>query len=121
VYAHLLLINIARIFESEAKRELPPPTVNNENIDLKNRYWQGFCKNLQEIKINFKNCLLVVGRYLERLFLRDSGSISDWLPKAISLIARMRQRIRPGRRSYKPIKKWACGSNMGIRSLTECH
>ncbi|OGT40977.1 MAG: hypothetical protein A3F13_01675 [Gammaproteobacteria bacterium RIFCSPHIGHO2_12_FULL_40_19] len=115
LYAHLLLINIARIFESEAKNKLPPPTATDKNIDSKNAYWQGFCENLQTIKINFKNCLLVVERYLLKLFFKASGLISDWLPKAISLIARVKQKIRPGRHyprfSHKPIKKWASGNN----------
>ena len=119
LYAHLLLINIARIFESEAKKQIPPSVKSNEDIDIKNSYWQDFSDNLQNIKINFKNCLLVVGRYLERLFLGDSSSIKDWLPMAISFILRVKQKIRPGRHyprhSHKPHKKWAGGHNQKLK------
>lgn len=115
LYAHLLLINIARIFEYEAKNNLPPPTIKKEAVELGEGYWQGFYEDLQKIKINFKNCLLVVGRYLNRLFLASKNAISLWLPKAIILITRVRQKIRPGRHyprhSFKPAKKWVRFAN----------
>ncbi|MFZ2538494.1 MAG: IS4 family transposase [Oscillospiraceae bacterium] len=115
LYAHMLLINIARIFEFEAKNKLPPSTSSDNSTALKDSYWQGFCKDLQALKINFKNCLLVVARYLELLFLASSHTIINWLPNAIASIARVRQKIRPARhcprRSFKPIKKWASRNN----------
>ncbi|MBF0207754.1 MAG: transposase [Oligoflexia bacterium] len=110
VYAHLLLINIARIFEAEAKDDLLPLNTIDKPTELKNSYWQGFCEKLQEIKINFKNCLLVVGRFLERFLLGKQLMINDWVPKVIASIKRIRYRIRFGRhyprRSFKPGKKW---------------
>lgn len=111
IYAHLFLINIARIFEAKAKNNLPPPKLNgNEQIKQENTYWQSFCDECKEIKINFKNCLLVIGRYIEQLFF-NCKFITDWLPNMLYSISRVRQKIRPGRhycrQSYKPVKKWA--------------
>ena len=36
--------------------------------DLKNSYWKNFCGEIRNFKINFKNCLLVVGRSLKNYF-----------------------------------------------------
>ncbi len=118
LYAHLLLINIARIFESEAKNNLPSPMKDEKSIEIKDNYWKGFCEELHKIKINFKNCLLVVGRYLEQLFSANRCAVMDWLSQAIASIVRVRQKIRPGRhyprRSFNLIKKLASVNNSRI-------
>lgn len=110
IYAHLLLINIARIFESDANRNIKRLSRDDKPVELRDGYWQGFRDDLQKIKINFKNCLLVVGRHLEQLFLADIHTISKWLPSVITAITRVKQKIRPGRHypriSFKPANRW---------------
>ena len=60
--------------------------------------------------INFKNCLIVVGRYVENLFLDSYEEIKNWTIKVIQRIIRVRQKIRPGRsfprKSLKPVRRW---------------
>jgi hypothetical protein len=116
LYAHALLINIARIFESEANKQLPPPPSNiskgtEENkSEIKGNYWQGIFGEIQKIKINFKNCLLVIGRFIEQLLISLEEKKESWLSKILGSISRVRQKIRPGRhyprQSKKPRIKW---------------
>lgn len=110
IYAHLLLINIAKIFESDANEKIKKSPEDNKPTDLRDGYWRGFQDSLLGIKINFKNCLLVVSRYLERLFLTSVGVISKWLPDIITAITRVKQKIRTGRHyprvSFKPMSRW---------------
>ncbi len=115
LYAHVLLINIARIFESEVNRKPPPPSAGDDqtekNSEMKKSYWQEFCGKVQELKINFKNCLLVIGRFIEKLLLSLLPEEKEnWLTKMLNSISRVRQKIRPGRhfprRSRKPRGKW---------------
>ena len=108
-----MLINIARIFESEANSQQPPPSNHDnqkENGDIKESYWQDFCGKIQKYKINFKNCLLVIGRHIEKLILSIDEEIEDLVSKIVSNITNNRQKIRPGRhyprRSRKPYSKW---------------
>jgi len=76
----------------------------------KNGYWQDFCGEVKKIKINFKNCLLVLGRKLEKLFLSVQSDKCDWLYTMLISISRVRQKIRPDRhtprQSRQPINKW---------------
>jgi len=106
----LLLINIARLLKFDAEKDLPPPSDKEESLEIQESYWPGLFKDIRELKINFKNCLLVVGRNLTQLFLAGAEAINDWLPRAITSVARVRQKIRPGRHyprlSHKPGKKW---------------
>jgi hypothetical protein len=117
-YAHILLINLARIFESEADKQLPPPPLQSRKSgqEEKNSYWQDFCGEIKNIKTNFKNCLLVIGRSLEKLLLPMDDEIFDCLSSLLNSISRVRQKIRPGRhaprQSRKPINKWS-SSNGG--------
>jgi len=117
-YAHMLLINLARIFESETDKQLPPPSSQSRKSskEEKNSYWQDFCGEIKNIKTNFKNCLLVIGRSLEKLFLPINNGNFGCLPGMLNSISRVRQRIRPGRhaprQSRKPLKKWS-SSNGG--------
>jgi hypothetical protein len=116
LYAHLLLINIARFVEFEAKNFLPPYEQDKAD-DTQNA--QDFSKIFNPItilNINFKNCLLVIGRYLENLILAPCEQLLDWLPKITSSIARIRQKIRPNRHypriSHKPRDKWTSYRNL---------
>jgi hypothetical protein len=95
IYAHLLLINMARIFEDEAKNQLPSNSDSNDS-DISG-YWQELYMGVKKIKINFKNCLLVVGQSLYRILLASTQSPASWIPKIITSIAQVRQKIRPGR------------------------
>jgi len=106
-YAHILLINIARIFESEANDQLPPPS-NGQTEEMrsqKDSYWQDFCGEIKSFKLNFKNCLLVIGRSLEKLFLKINVAQSDWGTNMLKSIARVRQKIRPGRHTPRQSRK----------------
>ena len=117
LYAHALLINIARIFEAEANKHLPPPpsprdSNKDKNSGIKGGYWQGLFEGMQKIKINFKNCLLVVSRFIEKLVisLGFDEEKESCLSKILASISRVRQKIRPDRHyprcSRKPASKW---------------
>lgn len=43
------------------------------------------------LNINFKNCLLIVARYLENVILEGWELLGEWLPKITSSISRIRQ------------------------------
>lgn len=113
-YAHMLLINLARIFEAEADKQLPPPPIEHHpkknTDDLKNSYWKNFCGEIKNFKVNFKNCLLVVGRSLEKLLYSVIDEDVGFISNILKSISRVRQKIRPGRhsprQSRKPINKW---------------
>lgn len=119
LYAHALLINIARIFEFQANQQLLPPPSNNKDIDSKDKeeikesYWQGIFEGIEKMKINFKNCLLVISRFIEKLIVSLEAEKS-WLSKILNSISYVRQKIRPGRhyprRSEKPYSKWQSSS-----------
>lgn len=114
LYAHLLLINIARFFEFEAKTVLPPSKGNES--DVKDELGTKSIFNpITLFNINFKNCLLVVGRYLENIIFTGYQLLTDWLPKIISSISRIRQKLRPNRHypriSHKPCDKWSTFRN----------
>ncbi len=121
-YAHMLLINLARIFEAETDKQLPPPPteLDNENNsgDHKNSYWKNFCGEIKNFKINFKNCLLVVGRSLEKLLFPVCDEDFGFLSNILKSISRVRQKIRPGRhsprQSRKPINKWKSSSGIKV-------
>lgn len=55
IYAHVLLINIARIIECETNKQLPPSIHKDENeqknTELKASYWQDFCDEVENLKI----------------------------------------------------------------------
>ena len=116
LYGHALLINIGRIFESEANRQMPPSSKPEkpekqkaENAEIKEGYWQDFIGKIQQLKVNFKNCLLVIGRVIEKLLVTAEKE-KDWLSQILSSISRVRQKLRPGRhfprQSRKPYTKW---------------
>ncbi len=75
-----------------------------------------FCGEIQKLKINFKNCLLVIGRSLEKLLLSTNDGIMNYLTNMLESISRVRQKIRPSRhtprQSRKPVNKWR-SSNSG--------
>jgi len=121
LYAHVLLINIARIFESEANNQLRPPSDKHEekSEEMRDGYWQDFCKKLQKYKINFKNCLLVISRHIEKLIITTKEEAENFVLKMLNNITHNRQKIRPGRhyprQSRKPATKWR---NNNIRKMS---
>jgi hypothetical protein len=117
LYAHFLLINIARFFEQEAQKNLPPSSSFNDKSKTKPSCWQSIFYGVNSIKINFKNCLLIVARHIKQLLFKNI-QIQQWLPKVIISIARIRQKIRPNRsyprQSFKPRNKWQISSRIGV-------
>lgn len=111
-YAHALLTNIARILELQANKNIPLSEPSNINPDdqLESTHWQDFLGQVGRWKVNFKNCLFVVGRNLIDLILFDLSEDRRFFDKIIRNIAKLRQKIRPGRhyprQSRKPINKW---------------
>jgi len=109
---------LARIFKSETDKQLPPPSspLRKSSQEEKNSYWQDFCGEIKNIKTNFKNCLLVIGRSLETLLSPMHHENLDYLGRILNSISRVRQKIRSGRHvprhSRKPINKWS-SSNEG--------
>ena len=110
LFGHLLVINLARIFESNAKDMLPP------NIDMTDKNSNTNHSNILytisgTVKINFNNCLLVIERYLVNIILSPVESMNSWICKAMNSIVKARQKIRPDRhyprRSHKPRNKWS--------------
>ena len=101
LYGHFLLINLARMFETDARNIRSDDSQRTKFGDVPS--WPEIGKTL---KINFKHCLTVVRRHLEELILVPKKIITGWLDKAMAAAARIRQRCRPGRCyprcSFKP-------------------
>ncbi|MBX3710120.1 MAG: transposase [Gammaproteobacteria bacterium] len=113
LYAHALLINIARIFELEANNQLPPSLTSNldqEKSVIKENYWRDFFGKTQMVKINFKNGLLVIGRHIEEIVMTIEQQKNNWMDRILTCISFIRQKIRPGRhyprQSRKPYTRW---------------
>ena len=113
LYAHLLLINIARMFELDAYNMIPSQQYVNQ-VDI------AISADTQPFKINFKNCLATVGHYIEDLFLTGKNSIETWLHKQMKSVAKLRQRIRPNRSyprvSFKPRNSWTSFGKAGAKA-----
>ncbi len=112
LYGHLLLINIARIFEFDSMKTLPPVQKIDKAETIDHNPPQ---VNENKFKINFKNCISVVGRHLENLILAGAQFLSTWLHTTMISVAKLRQRVRPGRsyqrKSFKPRTRWnSCGA-----------
>ena len=109
IYAHLLLVNLSRFFEFDAQNSLPPMNQEDKEKCIKFNFYK-FFNPTSMFNINFKNCILVVGYYIENLFLGTYEKIKNWTTKVTQRILRVRQKIRPGRsfprQSFKPEKKW---------------
>ena len=124
-YAHMLLINVARIFESEANKQQPPPSeslsTNNDqerSKEQRDSYWQDFCGGIKKMKINFKHCLRVIDRYLTQLFFPIDHYECAYINKLLTSISRVRQKIRRGRHvprlSRKTDNKWESSARRKI-------
>lgn len=111
LYGHVLLINIARIFELDAKN-IPPcgGQTDDESLPMVEAS-SALLQPSASFKINFKNCLAVVGRHLENLILAPKRTIKTWLYKTMHTVSKVKQRIRIGRSypriSFKPRNRWS--------------
>lgn len=65
--------------------------------EIKGSYWQSLFDQIQKLKINFKNCLLVISRFIEKLVISLEEKKESWLSKMLTSISRVRQKIRPDR------------------------
>lgn len=110
IYAHVLLINLSRFFEFDAHSSLPPMNQEDREKCSEVNFYK-FFNPTSMFNINFKNCLMAVGRYIENLFLGTYEGINNWTTKMIHMILRVRQKIRPGRsfprRSFKIESGWS--------------
>lgn len=125
LYAHILLINLSRFFEFEVQTFIQPSRKAVSDKKEKSNF-ENIFNPITMIKINFKNCLLVVGRYLEVLTLKSSILLDQWCGKIRTSIVRVRQRIRLNRWypriSHKPRGPWVKKVNkQHAKGLTECH
>ena len=121
LYAHILLINLARFIEFEATSLLPPSKKDEANIIGHRENFSNIFNSVTILNINFKNCLLVMGRHLENLILAGCEVLKDWLPKITNSIARIRQKIRPNRHypriSHRPRDRWSSYRNLkGVKT-----
>lgn len=105
LYGHFLLINLARLFATDARNR-----VSDDNQPAQRNCTTSWPETGKAFKINFKHCLVVVGRHLEEMILVTGQIITGWLDKAMAVVARIRQRSRPDRRyprrSFKPRTRW---------------
>lgn len=112
------LMSIPGIGEITATALVSSMPDNRDNCsDQKNSYWKNFCGEIKTFKVNFKNCLLVVGRSLVKLLCAVGNEGFGFISNILKGISRVRQRIRPGRhsprQSRKLINKWK--SSNGIK------
>ncbi len=107
LYGHLLLINISRMFEHNSNNMITSVQISN-SVDKVTEENSSINKN--RFKVNFKNCISVVGRHLENLILAGKQLIMTWLYQTMKTVAKLRQRIRPNRTysrvSFKPRNSW---------------
>ncbi len=110
LYGHLLLINIARLFETDARTMLPSTHKKDDFQRAKGSHVTATPTAAPPFKINFKNCLGVVGRHLENLMFAPKQLISTWLYKAMLNVSKIKQKIRLGRSypriSLRPRSRW---------------
>lgn len=99
IYAHFVLINIARFFEINS--------MLNSN-------------NSSNTKINFKGCILGVSRYISDLLFSSCADVVIIIDRIFKFISKMRYKDRPKRKypriSYKPRKVWGVGRDTIINA-----
>ena len=107
LFAHFFLLTLSRVFEHKATVEINSSFLNSNNYT--------FRKLSQTLKINFKNCILVLSRAIEKIiFSKPHLFVNSLLPKLLTSISSVYHRIRPGRQniriSHKPLPKWSIAS-----------
>lgn len=95
IYAHFVLINIARFIEMES----------NKN--------QGIKMNMK--KTNFKGCVVAINSYINELMFKGYSYIIKIIKKILTFISKMKYKVRPNRCfprvSHKPVKRWRIAYN----------
>eukprot|EP00919_Chromeraceae_sp_WS-2016_P018375 GHVR01043642.1.p1 GENE.GHVR01043642.1~~GHVR01043642.1.p1 ORF type:complete len:431 (+),score=42.18 GHVR01043642.1:308-1600(+) len=90
VYAHFVLINLARFFEDAT------------NIKYGN--------NKDDVKFNFKNCLNIIGKNIQTIIFKSKVFFSKTIKTITKSIAKIKQKIRPMRKyqriTHKPFNRW---------------
>lgn len=119
IYAHILLINIARIFESSSLNNMQLHKTETNDSETSEEYNQWIYTGIQYIKINFKNCILVISRYIEKLIYAKNNFIITCITRMANCISKIKYKIRPGRKSprvsRKPISKWGFSLKKGVK------
>ena len=117
VFAHLVLVTMNRLFANEAERKL-----NSGNGQASRQPQQ--CPTTTSQQVNFKNCVHVVGNYIEGL-LNDPASATEASELAHGSIMRQRRTTRPGRhyerRSLRPRTKWSPTRKSHKKRVTAKH
>ena len=107
LYAHFVLITINRIFASHAETEINRP--DQDQVDDKTDSKRSF------YKVNIKNSLITLARYLENLFLQQTEWVTKTINHMVDSINFCKQKERLGRKyervSKKPVKKWQATKN----------
>lgn len=102
---------ISQIFQKKRSAE-------DDKNNLRDSYWKDFCGKISKYKTNFKNCLLVISRHIEKMMMSLGDEPLSWLPKILKSIARIRQKIRPGRhyprKSEKPRGNWKSSNTVKL-------
>ena len=84
-----MLINLSCFFEFDVQDGLPPMSSEDKERCRKVHFYK-FFNPTSMFNINFKNCLMVVGSYIENLFLETYDEIKNWTTKMIHRILRVR-------------------------------
>ena len=92
IYAHLLLVNLSQFFEFDGKDRLPPMHQEDAEKCVQADFYK-FFNPATMFNINFKNCLAIVGHYLENLILGAYEKIKSWVPKVIQMVLRIRKKF----------------------------
>ena len=97
IYAHFVLINISRFFESQASKK--------HQI------------NTKKYKFNFKNSLATIKNNIQELLFAKLEVFLGKIPMILNSIARIKQKIRPDRKylrvSYRPRNRWSVIRSVG--------
>ena len=108
LYAHFVLISIARIFSNESDAHF--------NRDKNTEEKKG-----SKIKVNMKNCLITLARNLEALFLQQKEFMRKTVDTIMNTVSRCYQKERPNRsykrESKKPIKKWRPAKKIKVATV----
>lgn len=88
------LMSIPGIGEITATALVSSMPDNRDNCsDQKNSYWKNFCGEIKNFKVNFKNCLLLVGRSLVKLLCAVGNEGFGFISNILKGISRVRQRL----------------------------
>jgi hypothetical protein len=103
LYAHFTLISLSRFLSNQAEGDINNFTRSKENK-------QEVAQFDPQIKVNFKNCLAVVNRYLDAFVTAASSKLNNLVHAMLAEVRTCKQKFRPNRsyerKSMKPVGKW---------------